>query len=205
MIFTRTTTLTFAASCMLALAASGCSVSTDDGSNGLEDGTVDEETAEASDELCSPPTNYPWTQPVYSQVKTATTIARNQICKGYVLGTQGPNTYDCSGLAYYAYKNAGFPVSRLSAQGIYNAQKFQSGGAWGSLVGAWEKRAGDLLFYSSSCGDTTISHVSIYMGVNQDNAKPEIVQALNPSAGVILSGLNSTGLCQLDVVGRVKY
>lgn len=202
---TRINAAIVATSCMFAIASTGCSLAVEDGSAELEDVMTEGETAESMEAACAHPTNYPWDQPKYAEVKSATTIARDQICKGYVLGTQGPNTFDCSGLAFYAYRNAGFPVTRLSAQGIYNAAKNQSGGVWGSLVGDWEKRAGDLLFYSSGCGTTNISHVSIYMGVNHDNNKPEIVQALNPSTGVVLSGLNSTGLCQLSVVGRVKF
>ncbi len=120
-------------------------------------------------------------------------------------GSSGPSSFDCSGLVYYAYRSAGFPVTRLSAQGIFNTMKNSSGGVWGSLVGDWEKRAGDVLFYSPNCSQSNITHVSIYMGVNRDNNKREIVQALNPSSGVVLSGVDDTGLCRLDLVGRVKY
>ncbi|WP_194868996.1 MULTISPECIES: C40 family peptidase [Myxococcus] len=156
--------------------------------------------------LCSPPTNYPWTAPVYAEVRRATETARNQICKPYVWGASGPGSFDCSGLVYYAYRQAGFNVSRTTAQGLFDAQMYSSGGPWGSIVGYWERRPGDLLYFSTGCNTTTITHVAIYLGVNRDNGKEEVVHALNPSSGVVLSQLGSFGLClNTTYVGRVKY
>jgi cell wall-associated NlpC family hydrolase len=195
----RINTAFYATSLLFAIASTGC------GPEEMGAGAV-EETAEFSQAACVRPTNYPWQQPVYAQVKTATTIARDQICDAYVYGASGPDSFDCSGLVYYAYRNAGFPVFRTSAQGIFNTARDQSGGAWGSLVGEWEKRAGDLVFYSPTCSEGNITHVGLYMGVNLDNGKAEMVQALNPSSGVVLSGVDgSTGLCKIGKVARVKY
>jgi cell wall-associated NlpC family hydrolase len=42
-------------------------------------------------------------------------VAREQIGKPYVYGTQGPNTFDCSGLIYWIYKKIGHPIRRLTA------------------------------------------------------------------------------------------
>ena len=42
-------------------------------------------------------------------------VAREQLGKPYVYGTQGPNTFDCSGLIYWVYKKVGHPISRLTA------------------------------------------------------------------------------------------
>ncbi|HYO67774.1 MAG TPA: NlpC/P60 family protein [Archangium sp.] len=188
-----------ATSLLFAIASTGC------GPEELGAEPV-EGLSEVSQAACYRPTTYPWQQPVYSQVKTATTLARDQICDAYVSGAVGPDAFDCSGLAYYVYRNAGFPVFRTNAQGIYNAARDQSGGAWGSLVGEWEKRPGDLIFYGLTCQDNSISHVAIYMGVNLSNNKPEMVHALNPSSGVVLSGVDgTTGLCKMTRVARVKY
>ena len=198
--FARIKPVFCATSMLFAIASTGC------GPEELEGAPGGEELSEVSQAACVRPTNYPWQQPVYSQVKTATTLARDQICDAYVSGAAGPDAFDCSGLAYFVYRNAGFSVFRTSAQGIFNHARDQSGGVWGSLVGEWEKRAGDLIFFSPTCSESNITHVGVYMGINLANNKPEMVQALNPSAGVVLSGVdNSTGLCKLGKVVRVKY
>lgn len=53
------------------------------------------------------------TSPDYTVVSTtqkAIQIAIAQVGKPYVYGTEGPNTFDCSGLLWYAFKKAGAKV-----------------------------------------------------------------------------------------------
>lgn len=41
-------------------------------------------------------------------------VAKKQLGKPYVFGTQGPRTFDCSGLIYWIYKHVR-PIRRLTA------------------------------------------------------------------------------------------
>lgn len=50
-----------------------------------------------------------------STVEQIKEVAAKQIGKPYVYGTQGPNTFDCSGLVYYIYKMIHHPIRRLTA------------------------------------------------------------------------------------------
>lgn len=45
------------------------------------------------------------------------TQARAQIGKPYVWGTEGPNTFDCSGLVHWSLNHAGIKAPRLTAAG----------------------------------------------------------------------------------------
>ena len=78
--------------------------------------------------------------------------------KPYVWGAQGPNSFDCSGLVYAAYKAAGlgYPTwGRLNAALYFVATK---------RVVFSELVPGDLLFYSYDGSVQNIHHMSIYAG-----------------------------------------
>ena len=78
--------------------------------------------------------------------------------KPYVWGAQGPNSFDCSGLVYAAYKSAGlgWPTwGRLNAALYFVATK---------RVSFNELLPGDLLFYSYDGSVQNIHHMSIYAG-----------------------------------------
>ena len=84
-------------------------------------------------------------------------LARNPI-KPYVWGAQGPNSFDCSGLVYAAYKDAGlgYPTwGRLNAALYFVATK---------RVPFNELVPGDLLFYSYDGSVQNIHHITIYAG-----------------------------------------
>ena len=90
----------------------------------------------------------------------AVEFAKKQVLarKPYVWGTQGPNTFDCSGLVYAAYKYAGLgwpDWDRLNSALYSGYTKHISLNA---LV------PGDLLFYSYKGTISTIHHISIYAG-----------------------------------------
>ncbi|GGS40509.1 MULTISPECIES: C40 family peptidase [Actinokineospora] len=70
----------------------------------------------------------------------------------YEWGAEGPNTFDCSGLMVYAYREAGVSLPRSS--------RAQFG--VGVPVSRSELKAGDLVFYGSSAG--SIHHVAMYIG-----------------------------------------
>ena len=78
--------------------------------------------------------------------------------KKYVWGSEGPNTFDCSGLIYAAYKSAGL--------GWPNWDRLNSSLYWVATkrVPLSELVPGDLLFYSYKGTVSTIHHISIYAG-----------------------------------------
>ncbi len=55
--------------------------------------------------------------------------------KKYRLGNKGPDSFDCSGLVYYSYKQAGIPLPLTAgAQGRYGAEVPRDGVQPGDLV-----------------------------------------------------------------------
>jgi len=90
----------------------------------------------------------------------AVAFAKKQVLarKPYVWGAQGPNSFDCSGLVYAAYKAAGLDWpnwDRLNAA-LY--------AGYTKHVSLTELAPGDLLFYSYKGTISTIHHITIYAG-----------------------------------------
>jgi cell wall-associated NlpC family hydrolase len=81
--------------------------------------------------------------------QVAVNTAMAQLGKPYVWGAAGPGSFDCSGLALYAYKAAGISLPHSSAM--------QS--RIGTPVSINALRPGDLVFFYSGP-----SHVGIYIG-----------------------------------------
>jgi cell wall-associated NlpC family hydrolase len=90
----------------------------------------------------------------------AVEFAKRQVLanKPYVWGDEGPNTFDCSGLVYAAYKSAGlgWPIWDRLNSGLYYTYTKQ--------IPLSEMEPGDLLFYSYKGTISTIHHISIYAG-----------------------------------------
>lgn len=84
-------------------------------------------------------------------------IAKKQLGKKYILGNEGPNSYDCSGLVYYCLKQAGSNRRRLNAAGFSNVSD------WEKITSYSKLQKGDLLFFTNDAG-TKIGHVGIYIG-----------------------------------------
>ncbi len=78
--------------------------------------------------------------------------------KPYIWGSQGPNSFDCSGLVYAAYKSAGL--------GWPNWDRLNSAlySGYTKHVSLKELVPGDLLFYSYKGTISTIHHITIYAG-----------------------------------------
>lgn len=89
------------------------------------------------------------------QVSTGQRIldaASTRVGSPYVWGATGPNSFDCSGLTSWAYKEAGISIPRTSQAQI----------AGGTQVSKADLRPGDIVaFYSGA------SHVGIYAGNGQ--------------------------------------
>jgi cell wall-associated NlpC family hydrolase len=78
--------------------------------------------------------------------------------KRYVWGSEGPTTFDCSGLVYAAYRSAGLNWP--------NWDRLNSSLYWVSTksVPLSDLVPGDLLFYSYKGTVNTIHHITIYAG-----------------------------------------
>ena len=81
-------------------------------------------------------------------------LAKKQIGKPYVWGAEGPNSFDCSGLVYYVYKNAANITLPRTSSSQYDS---------GVAVSKSNLKPGDLIF-SSTDGTGNVTHVSIYSG-----------------------------------------
>jgi peptidoglycan DL-endopeptidase CwlO len=108
----------------------------------------------------------------------AVAYAKSKIGNGYVYGAAGPSVFDCSGLTMAAWSQAGVSLPHSSSA------QYSSG----RHISESELQPGDLVFYYSP-----ISHVGMYIGNGQ------IVNALNPGAGVVISGLHD-----MPYVGAVR-
>ena len=89
----------------------------------------------------------------------------------YVGGSAGPDSFDCSGLVYWAFTQAGYDIPRVTADGYWNLCQ---------PISKDELMPGDLVFWDAgwvNAGET-MGHVAIYMGDGQ------LVQALNTTYGV---------------------
>ena len=89
-------------------------------------------------------------------------VAKDQLGKPYIYSTEGPDSFDCSGLVYYCLRAVGVKVSRYSASG------FSQVDSWATVYGKENLRPGDLLFYKSDGSSSSyITHVAIWLGGNQ--------------------------------------
>ena len=101
--------------------------------------------------------------------------AKAQQGKPYVLGDEGPNSFDCSGLVHYSLNANGVKVGRMSAK---NYAKIDS---WETIYTTGDLKAGDLLFFRSDSSDT-ISHTGIWLGGNK------YIHASSSAGKVVISG-----------------
>jgi len=95
-----------------------------------------------------------------SQRLAAVAFAKKQVLarKPYIWGTQGPSSFDCSGLVYASYRSAGLDWpnwDRLNSA-LY--------AGYTKHVDLSELQPGDLLFYSYKGTISTIHHITIYAG-----------------------------------------
>jgi peptidoglycan DL-endopeptidase CwlO len=108
--------------------------------------------------------------PVSGRAGAAVFAARRAIGRPYVYGAVGPNSFDCSGLTGWAWKQAGVSLPRTS----------QAQAGAGRSIPVADIQPGDLVVYYSDA-----SHVGIYVGGGQ------IVHAPKPGTNVRYAPLNS--------------
>lgn len=101
-------------------------------------------------------------------------LAKTKVGCAYVYGATGPNSFDCSGLAYYCYRNNGITsIPRVSKDQYSSCTK----------VSQSALQPGYLVFFDCSGSDGVVDHVGIYIGNNQ------FVHAANPDDGVMINNL----------------
>ncbi len=91
-----------------------------------------------------------------------------------LLGGNGPNVFDCSGLVQQAFASAGTSVPRTGTDQFWAAP---------TGVPLSQMRYGDLLVFNDS-GRGQFGHVAIYTGNNQ------VIQALNYSQPLGITNLS---------------
>lgn len=108
-----------------------------------------------------------------TKMDKAIKLLKEQVGKPYVWGANGPDSFDCSGLTKYIYKEAlGIDIPRVS----YDQAKF------GKSVSKDDLQVGDLVFFDTM-NKGRVSHVGIYIGNN------EFIHASNKRDGVKQSKL----------------
>ena len=118
-----------------------------------------------------------------NKMDKAIELLEEQIGNKYVWGATGPDSFDCSGLVQYVYKNAlGIDIQRVS----YEQAKF------GQNINKEDLKVGDLVFFDTM-NKGRVSHVGMYVGNN------EFIHASNPKDGVKKSTLS--GFYERNYIG----
>lgn len=85
----------------------------------------------------------------------AVSVAKGKIGSPYKWGAKGPSKFDCSGLTWYSFKQAGKNWSYKPTNGM---RKYQT-----NDITASQRKPGDLIFFRRK-GSSDWSHVGIYVG-----------------------------------------
>ena len=114
-------------------------------------------------------------------------LAKSKLGCKYVWGATGPNTFDCSGLTSWCYKQLGIAIPRTSL-----AQSKS-----GKAVSKSELQPGDLLFWKTTSAE--VGHVGMYVGNGQ------FIHAPNKSKPVKYDSLSSSYYSSRYVRARRYY
>ncbi len=116
-----------------------------------------------------------------NQRSAAVAFAKKQVLarKPYVWGNEGPNSFDCSGLVFAAYRSAGLDYTQWDR---VNSRIYYS---WTKRVPLSELVPGDLIFYSYKANISTIHHITIYAGNGM------MWEAHNTKKGLLFSSIYS--------------
>jgi cell wall-associated NlpC family hydrolase len=96
-------------------------------------------------------TVYPGGKPIGTVHSNVAEIARQMIGTPYRYGGRTPDGFDCSGLVYFSYHQAGISVPRSSKEQLKAT----------TPIDLEEAQPGDLLFFRNWL---KVSHVAIYLG-----------------------------------------
>lgn len=99
-----------------------------------------------------------------AKVNKVISFAKAQLGENYVLGAEGPSSWDCSGLTQTAYKQVGITIARKS----YDQHKGFT------EVSASNRKPGDLIWWTGK------GHVALYIGngqlIDAARSKGEVAQ-----------------------------
>lgn len=99
------------------------------------------------------------------KAQQAVDLAVSRIGCWYVYGDEGPNTFDCSGLVYWVYHTKlGYSMGRTATAQWRNGIEISVD--W-SHPGKYLK-PGDLVYFRTSSGSSSIGHIGIYVGATYD-------------------------------------
>lgn len=127
--------------------------------------------------------HYPWQDPGRARAFTEAAVTQHGLSycwgggneHGPTFGTHDSGCdnstgagFDCSGLVHHALARAGRNPGDQTADGYARSL--------GSIVNDGSRKPGDLLFYDWN-SDGVFDHVMIYLGLNRDNNKIEIIEA----------------------------
>jgi cell wall-associated NlpC family hydrolase len=123
-----------------------------------------------------------WT-PLFSpdSAGAAVRFAYNQLGKAYKFATEGPDTYDCSGLVMASWKSAGVNLPHNAAAQYRTVQPITRG----------DLKPGDLVFYYRD-----IHHVALYVG------NERVIEAPQPGERISMRAIDFGPIAGY---GRVKH
>lgn len=118
----------------------------------------------------------------------AIATARAQIGKPYVWGAKGPNSFDCSGLTWYAYKSVGIDIGQGTINQINS----------GLPAKLDDIRAGDLVFWRGGSPARDKGHVVLAISSTQCISAPRTgsnvqIQSINKSSVQAVRRIVATG------------
>lgn len=123
-----------------------------------------------------------------SKADKLVSYAKSKLGKKYVWGTQGPNTFDCSGFTYYV-------VKQTLGKTIPRAPSPQS--KYGTYVSRKNLKKGDLVFFDTQGSNNgRVSHAGIYLGSGQ------FIHASSTKGKVVISNMSSGHYYRAFVNGR---
>lgn len=133
----------------------------------------------------SPSITLPPAPPISQYAYGALKFVRKQVGKRYVVGGNGPDVFDCSGLMQQAWKAVGIYLPRVSGDQYFATVRIQYS----------DLQPGDMVFF----GPNGSRHVGMYIGDNK------MIDAANPRAGIKISDLTlSWYRVNLAGYGRVE-
>ena len=97
--------------------------------------------------------------PMYTRGECACILASAQRGKPYILGTAGPDSYDCSGLALDAYGRFGYEL-------VHSAQFIGYDDSYATVEAPSDLRPGDLSFFDTIRDKDRCDHVGLWLGMN---------------------------------------
>ena len=119
--------------------------------------------------------NYDSSTSKSEKISKIVSVAKSKLGCKYVRGSEGPTTFDCTGLTYYLYKQIGITLPRGTAE-----QK-----SVGTYVAKSDLQPGDLVYLDTKGDDGIIDHAAIYIG------NDTIIHANSVAGKVGASNLNT--------------